>query len=136
MEFVVKRRTIFLFGFIFMVLFLYGSMLLFASIHEPNFGEEAFSARGPWYWREVGSFLEQAFIISALPAWVVTIPLEPYYTQLVYYPLLGGLIWFGYGCAVGWGFLRLKIAWVAMFILAIWILFFCLAKVATIPTLT
>jgi len=134
MEIVGRRRTIFLFGFIFMALFLYVSMLLFTSIHEPNYGEEAFSERGPWYWREVGSFLEQGIIISALPAWILTIPLEPYYAQLVYYPLLGGVIWFGYGCAVGWSVLKQKTLRMVMFILAAWILFFCLAKVAVIPT--
>jgi hypothetical protein len=129
-------RNVVLCGFVFMVLFLYINAFLFVSIHEPNFGEEAFSDRGPYYWRVAGSFLQQNLVRSVLPAWIVTLSIrEPFYMELVYYPLLGGIVWFGYGCLIAWGYGTKRLAKVLLSLAALWVVFSYVGKIGKIPTL-
>jgi hypothetical protein len=133
---VIGWRGIVLYGLVFMILFLYTNALLFVSIHEPNFGEEAFSARGPYYWRVMGRFLEQNLLRSTLPAWILTLKMqERLYAELVYYPLLGAILWFGYGCMIAWGRRTKRVMLIVVMLAALWVGFYFVAKVGEIPTL-
>jgi hypothetical protein len=129
-------HTVFLCGFLFMVSFFYANAILFVSIHEPNFGEEAYSDRGPYYWRVTGNFIQQNLVRSVLPVWIVALKVrEPFYTELVYYPLLGGIMWFGYGCLIAWGHRTKRLAMVLALLAVLWGAFAYLERVTRIPTL-
>lgn len=128
------KRGIALYGLSCTIVFLYVHMLLFVSVHEPNFGEEAFSERGPYLWRQVGKYLEPGLIGTALPAWVLTLRInEPYYRELVYYPLLGGVVWFGYGSLIAWGRATKRVGKVLACLAALWTLFLYVARFWKIP---
>lgn len=119
-----RKSPIMLCGLVFMISFLYTYDLLFVSIHEPDREEQFADRELPYYLRIVAEPTRQILFCSALPAWILTKQIyEPYYGELVYYPLIAGIMWFGYGCTIAWGRRAGKLLWVLGSLMVIWSVF-------------
>jgi hypothetical protein len=102
------RSGVVFWGLVFMASFLYVNALLFVSMKVPDWVDGRFEGHVLYFWKATSESLHLSLLCLALPAWVVTKRLygpyayEPYYANLVFYPLFAAIIWFGYGCLIGW----------------------------------
>lgn len=104
------KTSIMLWGLVFMVLFFYINAFLFASVRVPD-PEEGYRYRYTLpiahpFWVKADISLHLSLLCLALPAWRLALHIygPGYYVELMYYPLLAGMIWFGYGCLIGWAY--------------------------------
>jgi hypothetical protein len=120
-----RARNVLLCGLILMVAFLYLNAMIFVSVHDPPAGDEGFSDRGPYIWRWVAKPFLDVLRCIALPAWLFSgLVYEPFYGAVVYYPLLAGVLWFGYGCLIAWGFQTHRLIKVLIALGVLWSVFF------------
>ena len=87
-----------------MILFIYLNPVLFISVHKYDSHDQYIDRSIPYSVKAVVNFLWRSLTFVSMPAWPIALRIgEPYLTELVYYPLLGAIVWFGYGCLLGWG---------------------------------
>jgi hypothetical protein len=132
-EMEVNRRTRTVhWGLVFLVSFFYINALLFVSIRAP-IAEEGYGY--PYvapFWRAADITLLLSLLCLALPAWRLALHIyDPgYYAELLYYPLLAGIIWFGYGCLIGWSYKTKRLLKVFFLLGGLWALLLYLGWVA------
>jgi hypothetical protein len=94
------------------------------SIRVPNRENQYEMRTVPNWLRETGDAARQSMLCLALPAWlVVKSQYIPYYGELVYFPLSAGILCFGYGCLLGWGYYTKRLRKVSTLLIGLWILF-------------
>jgi hypothetical protein len=114
-------------GLILSLTFIYAYELIFVSMRVPD-RENQYEMRSiPVWWIMIGEATRQSMLCVALPAWLVVKSMYvPYYGELVYFPLLGGALCFGYGCLLGWGYETKRFRIVIAVLTALWLLFLCI----------
>jgi hypothetical protein len=118
------KLCIILWGMVFMVLFLYVNAFLLVSIKVPD-PLEGYSYRNVSpFWTVTSESLQHILLCLTLPAWIVTERIyESYYADLVYYPLLAAIIWFGYGCLISWAYRTRRLSKVSLLLSLLWAVF-------------
>ncbi len=119
-----RRRFVLLCGLMTMISFLYVYDLLFISIHAPDREEQFADRRLPYYLKPVAEPARRVLFCLAIPAWMLTKQVyEPYYAEVVYYPLLAGVMWFGYGFLLAWSQQTGRLTKVSLSLMGLWALF-------------
>jgi hypothetical protein len=90
-------------GLLFLVVFIYINGLLFVASLQPDQDNQYELRSGPQFIKIGSSAAWKTLACLTFPAWILSqLIYEPYFGELVYYPLLGGIMWFGYGCFIRW----------------------------------
>ncbi len=111
------------YGLIFMIAFLYVNAILFVSIQKPDPYHQYIDRAVSMIWRLPIQSAWKSLLFLAFPAWALAQhSQEPYFTELVYYPLSAAIIWFGYGCLFGWGYQTRRMKKVILAVGGCWLL--------------
>ena len=103
-----RREIVILWGLIFMVFYLYSyqaaTVIRWVPTPRsiPDHADEARQIPEALFW-SVGKFYHALWVLS-IPTVGISqriLPLEPYYSDLIYIPFLNAFQWFAYGCAFG-----------------------------------
>lgn len=119
-----KKTNILIYGLAVAICFIYFNDLIFACRLKPDRIDQFVVRPISQLWRDASYIIWKIALCISLPAGILAGRFyEPYFTELVYYPLLAGPIWFGYGCLLRWAFLTRRVILVASFILIVWLAF-------------
>lgn len=99
------KTRILLWGLAFMTLFIYVNAFLLVSVQVLVPGEGYVFRYMPESLKVAGRTMHLVLLCLSLPAWRLALRVTfdgSIYRELIYYPLLAGIIWFAYGCIIGW----------------------------------
>ena len=126
-----KRTNIVFFGLFFMVSSIYISDILYVSRLVPDRDNQYENRPVPQLWRNASEAMWDTMLCLALPAWTISkLIYEPYYGELVYYPLLAGGMWFAYGCLLRWAYVTKRFRKVLIMLTLLWAVLLYLGYVA------
>jgi hypothetical protein len=115
------KSIIVIYGVVVAIAYLYFNDLIYVSRLRPDRFEQYVVRSVPDIWRDTSYLVWKVLLCLSLPAGVIAGKIyEPYFTELVYYPLLAGPMWFGYGCLLRWAYITKRLFIVAGFLLILW----------------
>lgn len=116
-----EKPKVIISGLLLLVMFIYINGLLFVASLEPDQENQYELRTGPQFVKIGSSQTWKALACFTFPAWLISqLIYEPYFGELVYYPLLGGILWFGYGCLIQWAILMKRAKHLAILLCIFW----------------
>jgi hypothetical protein len=112
------------YGLVFAIAYLYFNDLIYVCRLKPDRFEQYLDRSIPQIWRDISYLIWKVLLCLSLPAGMIAGKFyEPYFTELVYYPLLAGPLWFGYGCILRWAYITKRFFIVTGSLLILWVAF-------------